>query len=394
MGNRFKRTVIFIYLAIFASLNFAGCSENGSEENVVERFTIQNAIITEGSANQSIELTVSVKGSLISDISVSFDFLEGSARFDEDFLPSEGDIFFQPGKSEANIPIQIIGDNHFELSETFALQLNYEGLITTFNLSINDDDEMGEVQIGEDGFYTPDTYPSMHLKWSDEFNGSELNISNWSYEIGNGCNEGICGWGNEEQEDYTDDESNSRLEDGKLIITARDEEGGYSSARIKTEDKVELKYGRIDIRAKLPKGQGIWPAIWMLGANIDDVGWPACGEIDIMELVGHEPGIIYGTVHYDNGGYESSSSMKGLSDGTYSDQFHVFTIMWERDVISWYVDNQKFKTFTNSGINNYPFNAPFFFIMNVAVGGRWPGNPDQTTVFPQEMIVDYIRVFQ
>lgn len=395
MIRNFKYISILSALTLSVSLLISGCGESGSNENVVDRFRLQNVVISEGSKNKDVLLTVSMEGSLASEISVSYDLLEGSAKVNEDFLPAQGDIFFKPGELEATIPLEIIGDTHFEMTESFSLKLNYEGQITTFNLTISDDDEIGEILADENGFYTPDTYPSMSLKWSDEFNGTELDTDTWTYEIGNGCNESVCGWGNEEKEDYTDDEANSKLEDGNLIITAREEEdGGYTSARIKTEDKVELTFGRIDIRAKLPKGQGIWPAIWMLGANIDDVGWPASGEIDIMELVGHEPAIVHGTVHYDNGGYESSTSKKRLSEGTYADQFHVYTLVWEENEIRWYVDNQMFKTFKRSEISNYPFNKPFYFILNVAVGGRWPGNPDQSTVFPQEMVVDYIRFFQ
>ncbi|MDR9366602.1 MAG: family 16 glycosylhydrolase [Balneolaceae bacterium] len=311
----------------------------------------------------------------------------------DDFNPTGGELTFSPDNLEASVPVEIVGDEHFEISESFTLRLTANGQPTNFTITINDNDEMAEILSDEDGFYTPEEYPSMSLKWSDEFNGDQLNTGEWTYEVGDGCPD-LCQWGNRELQDYTDVDSNSNVENGMLTITARKDGSDYTSARIKTEDKVELQYGRIDIRAKLPKGQGIWPAIWMLGANIDQVGWPMSGEIDIMELVGHEPSIVHGTVHYDDDGYDSSSSMKGLSEGTYSDQFHVYTLVWEKDEIRWYVDNQWFKTFSTSDVNFYPFNAPFFFIMNIAVGGNWPGPPDQTTEFPQEMVVDYIRVFE
>ncbi len=391
--SHFKRGIFIIFSLSFCIL-LIGCNEESNQENTIEKFTIQNATIVEGNTNQTAPIQVSLEGSLASDLTVPFEMVEESAKIGEDFNSSSGELTFSPENLNATIPIEIIGDEHFELSETFSLRLTAEGRQTSYNITINDDDEMAEIMSDEDGFFTPEEYPSMSLKWSDEFNGDQLNSADWTYEIGNGCNEGICGWGNNELEEYTDEESNSKVENGKLTITARKEGGGYTSARIKTENKVELQYGRIDVRAKLPKGQGIWPAIWMLGANIDQVSWPASGEIDIMELVGHEPGIVHGTVHYDDSGYNSSSSMKGLSNGTFSDQFHVFTLVWERDQIRWYVDNEEFKTFSASTVNNYPFNAPFFFIMNVAVGGNWPGNPDQTTEFPQEMVIDYIRVFE
>ena len=152
--------------------------------------------------------------------------------------------------------------------------------------------------------------------------------------------------------------------------------------------------GRIDIRARLPKGKGIWPALWMLGTNIDQNPWPACGELDIMEMVGNDPTKVFGTVHYNNNGYVKSDGFLKLSTGDFSDKFHVFSVLWDLDIIIWYVDNQPFKTFRRSPGSVYPFNNPFYFVLNVAVGGQWPGDPDGTTVFPQQMTVDYIRVFR
>lgn len=380
-------------LTVLLYLVAVGCSNDGNGVNKIDSFRLQNASITESNSNQLAEFRVVLEGSLVSEVSVEYEIEEGTAVFGEDVIQTSGTLLFQPGQTEAVLPVEIIGDEHFELAETFSLLLSYEGEKSFFNLTIRNDDEMAEVLSDEEGFYTPSDYPSMSLKWSDEFDDDQLNTADWTYEIGDGC-PGLCGWGNEELQDYTDEQSNSRIEDGTLIITAIKEGGDYTSARIKTQDKVEIQFGRIDVRAKMPKGQGIWPAIWMLGANIDQVSWPACGEIDIMELVGHEPEVVHGTVHYDDGGYQTSTGSRSLSNGDFSDQFHVFSMVWEKDSMSWYVNNQKFKTFTKSGVNFYPFNAPFFFIMNVAVGGRWPGNPDQSTAFPQEMVVDYIRVFE
>lgn len=350
----------------------------------------------EGNSNQVEEIQVKLEGFLASDLTVPFEIAEGSATIGDDINTTSGELTFSPDNLQASVPIEIIGDEHFELSETFMLKLTAEGRTSNYTITINDDDEMAEIQSDDEGFYTPEEYPSMSLKWSDEFNGDQLNSADWTYEIGGGCDQGLCGWGNNELQEYSDEESNSKVENGKLTITARKEGGGYTSARIKTEDKVEFQFGRIDVRAKLPKGQGIWPAIWMLGANIDQVGWPAAGEIDIMELVGHEPSEVHGTVHFDDSGYKTSTGRKGLPSGTFSDQFHVFTLVWEKDQISWYVDNEWFKTFSTSdpNVNLYPFNSPFYFIMNVAVGGNWPDDPDETTEFPQEMVIDYIRVFE
>ncbi|MGC4021776.1 MAG: glycoside hydrolase family 16 protein [Cyclobacteriaceae bacterium] len=174
----------------------------------------------------------------------------------------------------------------------------------------------------------------------------------------------------------------------------------YSSARINTGNKKTFKYGRIDIRAKLPVAKGMWPALWMLGTNIGSVGWPACGEIDMMELVGQSPNTVYGTMHWGTGAnplQNNGNHQYTLSSGDFSKQFHVFSTIWKQDTIQMYVDDNLYLNFTNQSNvapANYPFNADEFFIFNVAVGGNWPGPPDDTTTFPQRMYVDYVRVFQ
>jgi beta-glucanase (GH16 family) len=288
-----------------------------------------------------------------------------------------------------------VGDTHKEITEEFTIIFEFSGTQYIAPIQIMDDDPIEPILTAEDGYYTPGEYPSMKLAWGDEFDGTALNSASWTHEIGNGCSVGICGWGNNESQVYTDKAENLIVDNGKLVITARQEVGGgYTSARIKTENKRELKFGRIDVRAKLPKGQGLWPAIWMLGENIDIVGWPTCGEIDIMELRGGSPATVDGTVHYNSDGYKYNSSSTTLSSGDFSEKFHVFSIVWDLNTITWYVDNKEFKRFNNSNIASWPFNKPFFFIMNVAVGGNYGGPPNGTTVFPQQMTVDYIRVFQ
>ncbi len=247
------------------------------------------------------------------------------------------------------------------------------------------------------GYTTPLTYPGYTLAWSDEFSGTNLDQSVWNQEIGNGSG----GWGNNELEYYTNSLKNTFLSNGNLIIEARKESMlglNYSSGRMTTQNKKVLKFGRIDIRAKLPVAKGMWPALWMLGSNITTAGWPACGEMDIMELVGTYPGRISGTMHWKNAGgnHASKGADFNLSSGDYSQQFHVFSMVWVQDLIKCYVDDQLYLTVTlaDVGAANYPFNADQFFIFNVAVGGNWPGSPDGTTAFPQRMFVDYVRVFQ
>jgi beta-glucanase (GH16 family) len=186
-----------------------------------------------------------------------------------------------------------------------------------------------------------------------------------------------------------------------LIIEARKEPMGgfnYSSSRMTTQNKKTFKFGRIDIRAKLPVSKGMWPALWMLGSNITSVSWPACGEMDIMELVGSSPGRVRSTMHWKSvaGAHLSKGNDYNLSSGDFSQQFHVFSMVWTQDLIKSYVDDVLYLTVssTDVGAPNYPFNANQFFIFNVAVGGDWPGPPDAGTPFPQRMFVDYVRVFQ
>jgi beta-glucanase (GH16 family) len=234
-----------------------------------------------------------------------------------------------------------------------------------------------------------------NIAWHDEFDGAELDRTNWIFDIGGN------GWGNQESEAYTDRPENVRLENGMLVIEAREEPGmiagqHYSSARIKTQDLHAWQYGRIEARIKIPNGQGIWPAFWMLGDNINQVGWPACGEIDILEYIGKEPDRIHATVHAPgySGGNGVTSSLATSAESLKND-FHGYAIEWDENEIRWYFDDQQyFKVTADDVPDKWAFDHPFFIIMNVAVGGGWPGYPDKTTVFPQQMLVDYVRVYQ
>jgi beta-glucanase (GH16 family) len=246
------------------------------------------------------------------------------------------------------------------------------------------------------GYSTPTNYPEMTLVWQDEFTGTSLDESDWTYEIGG------SGWGNNELQYYR--KENTSIVDGHLVITAQAESFGgrdYTSSRLITKGKQEFQYGRIDIRAALPKGQGIWPALWMLGANISSVPWPGSGEIDIMEMIGgsNREKTVYGTLHWDNNGngqHACTCDKPGysLASGTFNDKFHVFTIIWDATSIKWYVDDVLFNTIDTTPAALSEFQAKYFMIINLAVGGNWPGNPDETTVLPQRLIVDYVRVFQ
>ena len=233
------------------------------------------------------------------------------------------------------------------------------------------------------------------LTWSDEFDGpagSAPNGANWNFETGGG------GWGNNELQTYTDSRDNSALDgNGNLVITARQSGSGYTSARLTTKGKVQPKFGRLEARIQIPRGQGIWPAFWMLGGQFDNVGWPGSGEIDIMENVGYEPHLVHGTLH--GPGYSGANGITGQymhpQGWSFADTFHTFAVDWQPGSITWSVDGVAYQTFTtaNTGANPWVFDQPFFFILNVAVGGNWPGNPDGTTQFPQSMVVDYVRVY-
>lgn len=244
------------------------------------------------------------------------------------------------------------------------------------------------------GYTSPESYEGMNLVWQDEFSGTQLNTTDWVFESGTGSN----GWGNNELQYYRSE--NTKVEDGYLTITAKKEQFGgrqYTSSRIKTQGKKEFQYGRIDIRAALPKGQGIWPALWMLGSNFSTVGWPACGEIDIMELIGGagKDNTVHGTIHWQHdGNYASYGKGYTLNSGIFNDEFHVFSIVWDATTIKWFVDDVQYNVVDITPAQLSEFHQEFFFIFNVAVGGNWPGSPDANTQFPQKMMVDYVRVFQ
>lgn len=230
------------------------------------------------------------------------------------------------------------------------------------------------------------------LVWQDEFDGDEVNRENWAFDLGRGSG----GWGNNESQWYTERPENVRIEDGILIIEAREEEfirSDYTSTRMKTEGLHSWTYGRFQARIQIPTGQGIWPAFWLLGA--EGGTWPNNGEIDVMENIGREPNTVHGTIH--GPGYSGGSGVGNpyTQAAPFADDFHIYTVEWEPETIRWYVDDAL--TFTVSADDvpgAWVYDHPFFIIMNVAVGGSWPGYPDETTTFPQQMKVDYVRVYQ
>jgi len=237
------------------------------------------------------------------------------------------------------------------------------------------------------------------LTWSDEFNdslGTSPDSTHWNYDIGTGNN----GWGNAELQYYTNRPANVKMDGaGNLVITARSESfsgSGFTSARIKTKGLFTQKYGRFEARIKTPTGPGIWPAFWMLGSNIDEVPWPQCGEIDIMEQRGQEPQITHGTLH--GPGYSGGAAItKGytLPNGRFDNDFHIYAVEWGDGFVDFFVDNYLYNRITSKDVTGeWVYDHPFFLILNVAVGGNFVGFPTTGTPFPQSMYVDYVRVYQ
>jgi beta-glucanase (GH16 family) len=244
--------------------------------------------------------------------------------------------------------------------------------------------------------YASENFPN--LIWHDEFDGNQVDPTKWEFEVN------AKGGGNNELQYYLT--NNATVRDGCLFIVAKKEsytgpEGTrqYTSSRLRTMHRGDWQYGRFEIRAKFPTGKGYWPAIWMLPTERAYGGWPKSGEIDIMELVGHTPNVLHGTLHFANpqGGHTFQGTNTTLKTGSFADEFHVFSLEWQAREIRWFLDHQLYQVQTNwaAGPSPFPspFDKPFHLILNLAIGGNWPGSPDGQTRFPQAMVVDYVRVY-
>lgn len=389
-----------IYICTMALLFFARCSTSEGVKEIVPKITIQNVERFEGDEGiQRIDFKISLEESHTNDIIINYRSDDGSAFQNSDYIKIDGQITIPSGSTEAIIPLKIISDNIKEGKEVFRLKFESDMEVEmnrmTADIIIIDDDT--QLPYDSEDYTTSSSYAGWKLTWADEFEGAEINTTYWTHEIGKGDN----GWGNNEWEYYTDAPENSRIENGKLVIEARDDSWNghkYTSARMITKDKKSFDFGRTDIRAKLPFGQGIWPALWMLGNTIDQKGWPACGEIDILELIGNLPSTSHATVHFgvDFSNHKYAGNSYHVSDEMFNDRFHVFSVVREYNQMWFYVDDILIFEFSSKDTQGqpYPFNEQFFYIFNVAIGGNWPGDPDETTVFPQQMLVDYIRVFE
>jgi hypothetical protein len=389
------KNIFFLLIAL--TIFFASCGEDPQPTPTTPQITVENTTVTETDNNQTVSITLTLSTAAEGTIIFNYSTIAGTAASNIDYTSLANETFvINAGSTTANLEVVVKGDNIKESNETFEIAfLNPVG--ATFNQSkitvtIADDDEDVGVVIPTTGYTSPLTYPGYTLVWEDDFSGSTLG-SHWNFEVnGNGG-------GNNELQFYRTE--NTSLVNGNLVIEAKQENYGgrsYTSSRITTQGKKSYKYGRIDIRAVLPEGQGLWPALWMLGDNFSTAGWPACGEIDIMELIGHQPNRIHGTVHWRaesvGGIHAEHTNNKALSSGKFSDEFHVFSIVWNATEIKWLLDGVQYHNIDITPADLSEFHEKFFFIFNVAVGGDWPGNPDATTSFPQRMIVDYVRVFQ
>ncbi|HRQ44611.1 MAG TPA: CIA30 family protein [Candidatus Goldiibacteriota bacterium] len=292
-------------------------------------------------------------------------------------------------------------------TETFTVPANTNTYTVTYTQTSTHTDTFTQTQTVTDTYTNTftDTATATHtftstetpssscpLIFSDEFDGASIDGAKWVFETGSG------GWGNNEIQYYTDRADNARIEGGNLVIEARQESYGgsaYTSARMKTQGRFSAMYGRVEAKIKLPYGQGIWPAFWMLGDNIGTVGWPACGEIDIMEMIGggeDRDDTLYGTAHWEYNGHASYGGHTELPDPQYFyEQYHVFAIEWDSNSIRWYLDGVQYHVIDITPADLSELNQDYFIILNLAVGGNWPGSPDGTTVFPQRMYVDWVR---
>lgn len=386
-----------LLLLILNSCNKGG----GTEDATTPRISISDVTMPEGNGGTTnFEFTAKLSNATSKQVTLTYSVVEGTAKAGEDFVAANNQtITFQPSEVEKKIVVSVVADDLKEGDETFTVVVNNASnanvpFSPATGTIVNDDTK---IIISNTGYDAPTSYAGYTLAWSDEFNGTSLNLATWSFQNGNGC-PNLCGWGNNELEYYT--ENNLTLQDGKMIIEARKENVGgssYTSSKIVSTGKKTFKFGRIDIRAKLPKGKGIWPALWLMPESSVYGTWPKSGELDMVELVGHEPNKVYGTLHFGPGpGSTQIGKIYTLPGGTFNDEFHVFSLIWKQDQIQWLVDGNVYGTANKAdfGSNNYPFNEQFYFIFNLAVGVQWPGSPDASTSFPQWMIVDYVRVYQ
>ena len=371
-----KKSLHLIGLVILQSLIISSCKK-GPVTLTTPDIMISSSVfpIVEDAPDASVNLPVTLSGAHNKVVSVEYATADSTAISGKDYMAmTSGKLTFQPGETSKEIKVNILSDTAQKQDVSFKIVFSnpMNGVLTRSGMII---------KIINVDYAT--------LAWSNEFDAGPLNTATWNYE------QGATGWGNNELQNYTNSINNVHIDSGYLHISALNPSGSsYTSGRITTQGKKEFTHFRVEIRAMLPEGKGIWPALWTLGGNFSSVGWPKCGEIDIIELLGHTPSTVHGALHWESNGHVSRTNSFSLSAGKFSSGFHIFSLVWTPNTLKWLVDNQQFFFLNRAEINTFPFDLPQFFIFNVAVGGNWPGSPDQTTTFPQHMIVDYIRVYQ
>lgn len=398
--------VIMFLCSLSMALSSARCSKgsggSGGGNDPLPQLSINDVTLFEGnSSTTAFEFVVTLDKKASKEVSFTYSIVDGTAKGGEDFTAaSNQSVTIPAGETQKKIVVSVTADDIKEADDVFAVQLQnaVNGSLqkTTGAGTIRNDDT--KVPIPTTGYDAPASYPGYSLVWSDEFSGS-LDKTAWANQNGDGC-PGLCGWGNNELEYYTDRPDNLYFQDGKLIIEAKAENysgKSYTSSKILTQGKKPFKFGRLDIRAVLPVGKGIWPAFWLMPDKSVFGGWPKSGELDMVEVLGHEVNKTYGTIHYGPGPGSTSITRNYVTPGkNFHEEFHVYSLEWKQDQIKWFVDGNLYSTINKAdiGANNYPFNEEFYLIFNLAVGGNWPGNPDASTYFPQWLIVDYVRLYQ
>lgn len=372
---------------------------NNESTNYWDIQVLQSNIILE--QNQTYQVKFSIK----SEVSRSFKFIiqktdYSAYAYEKNISLTANEIFkFEESITISDTTTYLYGFMFGNVDGTYS---DFH-TITIINPSLYRIESYIDSSEGKSGTYNeaPSTYKGRTLMWSDEFNGTSIDKSNWSYDIGTGD----WGWGNNEQQYYTDYENNVKVNNGSLKIIARNEKMGsssYTSGRIVSKNKYSFKYGYCEARLALPSMSGIWPAFWMLGSNIDSVGWPKCGEIDIMEAVNYN-NVVYSTLHWNNGGINADYSPADYGNGSGDNdgylvkdrtQYHTYAMEWTEEYIKTFVDDvEVFHMAINTGEGKEAFQKEHYFLLNVAVGGQWPGY-NIGDEFPQTMSVDYLRVYQ
>jgi len=385
-----KYGAILFQLVLLLCL-FQGCRE---ENDFVPAATIHSISDYRQKVDADFEFVISIPHASTSDALIDYATSDGTAIAGVDYTSVSGTATIPAGSVSTNIKVKVKGDSLRMNSQNFYLHLSNPKNCTIViervaAVIINDGLYF---PVDNTGYTTPDSYPDYTLAWSDEFNAKSIDENSWTFEQGNN------GWGTHELGYYTNRTQNAFMSLGNLIIEARKEEyfgAEFTSARITTKGKKSFKYGRIDIRAKISTPNGAMSSLRMMGSNIDTIGWPNCGEIDIMQLP-HIEYYAYNTLHWSDS-LTAAPRQFGVNNwfgGIGGDsKFYVFTAVWNADHIEMYIDdNLTFEMNTHG--RSLPFNNDFFFIFNVSVGGDWPGTPPPTAQFPQRMVVDYVRVFQ